>query len=300
MLDDDSLPNMRNSTFALWVAMCSVSAPAASWEDALRGKEPAAQQRIRLLCSEQAGQSVYGTIDGASSVALIINAGSMAGAAFSSESSGVSYTHLPSMYLRMGLREVEFDARLGSGSNPENQPVAVFDTRSRTTRFTASYQAEVEIVYSDAASPEDKTMGIYGRKIQVRVAATKQTLGERTEFFWFHGTDPRERVRMKDALCPGFAFARQMLPTHFIGEVVNPRSYPCMANFVRDATTAKEMSSREYSAARGVQERISAWSKASLARETALLDTLNLCEANYFAGPALSRSSISWRTAPPK
>lgn len=291
---------MRKSALALSLVIGSTSALADSWEGTLQGKEPAAQQRIRLLCSGQARQNVYGTIDGVSSLAVLSDGEAIAGANFSSESGGYSNTNIPYIYLRMGLKEVEFDARLESGRRLENQPVAVFDTRSRTIRFTASYQAEVEIVFSDATTPEDKKMDIYGRRIQVRLASTKQMLGERTEFYWFHRSPPRKRVMLRGALCPGFTFAHQTLPTDFIGEIVNPHTYPCMATYIRNSTTAKELSSREFLAAGNVRERIKTWSKAKEAREAALLDALNLCQANYFAGPEPSGSSITWRTTAPK
>jgi membrane-bound inhibitor of C-type lysozyme len=292
---------IKHYILALFIASATSAGAAASWEPALLGKTTQAQDRIRFLCTERASQVLYGKANGVQAVSLILADPQVkASPSFDSESSGVQYTNLPYIFLRLGLREIELPSRFGSGPNPDNRPVAIFDTQSRDTRFANSHQATIEIVYSNAASPEDEAMGIFGRRIQVRLASTGQDLGERTEFFWFHGPDPRRWVRVKEALCPAFTLSHQAMPSSFVGEVVNPDTYPCMLNFVRGMTLAKAQTTREFPAGNSSPAALTTWSDQKSSRERLLFTTLTECEAGFFARSDHRKFEVVWRAQPQK
>ncbi len=284
------------NTAALALLLLVGTAHAAGWEDALSGASPEAKLAIRARCTASASERSYGVVNRVSSIYVRADDRYVVPALnFYSELSGISSTNLPYQFLRNGLHAVEVEEGIMDGPgfptqrSRESRRVILFDTESRDTSLIDEPHAPVEIVYSRATTEAEEAMGIGGRTIRVRLRATNQLLAERTEFFWIVG-----KVWDKNAICPAFSLSFQTQPSHFVGQVVNPITYPCMRQFAQEKTIAKVDAYRSLPKFSEASKASAAWGEKVVARERQIFNDLTACEAAYFGTYVKREPSVDW------
>ena len=225
---------------AIWTPL----AYSADWEASLGGMSAEAKQLIQRHCTTDAKEVIYSTINDIHSIAVKAeDEFSKTNITFSAGLSGISYTPPQHQFLRLGIFEIELDGeRLSTQTNnPNSFPVAKFKTHpgyDGVPTFIPKGKATVELRYRGRTTKEEEKLGVYGRGIQVFDTKTQQVLGERVEFFWLSEGGFKSGIRPEKALCPSLTLQKESSPASFVGRVINPKSYPCMNNFIYASSVA--------------------------------------------------------------
>jgi hypothetical protein len=215
---------------------------------------PEAQAILKEKCQTEAGEVIHSIVDDVRGVlredepSKSRQTGPRVGAVSLRQTgaTGVAIDHIHPkvMFFQLGLSFVEWElSELDKAKTKKSY--GRFDLRARSDEYVDLPKSTVSIRFVDLLGPEERQLGLWGRRIEVRSRET--LLAARTEFFW---KNPEIRG-WEIVLCPALQGTDgQASPMSFLSRVINARSYGCFAKTEQESVTtrakSRELCDRNY------------------------------------------------------